>query len=90
MVQATSLGSGDAPAEIPLDLGSLSSAAIVVDMRLNPPDARLLREASARSLVALDGLDVMVQQAAIAFSTWTGVEPDQAVMHEAVEEFLML
>ena len=90
VVQAASIAAGDAGRRVPLKLDGLAPTAVVVDMRLNPPDTQLLRDASARGLAALDGLDVLVNQAVIAFCRWTGVEPDQSVMHEALEEFLML
>ena len=89
VVQATSIGSDDASVRIPLNLDGLPAHAVVVDMRL-PPSNKFLRDASARGLVVLDGLDVMVSQAAIAFRCWTGIEPDKNVMHDALEEFLML
>jgi shikimate 5-dehydrogenase len=31
---------------------------------------------------------MLVNQAALDFKLWTGIEPDTAVMREAVEEFL--
>jgi shikimate 5-dehydrogenase len=33
---------------------------------------------------------MLVNQAAIAFRIWTGLEPDTQVMRDAVEEFLMI
>jgi shikimate 5-dehydrogenase len=38
----------------------------------------------------IDGVDLYVEQTALAFSTWTGVEPDKSAMREAAEEFLEL
>jgi len=38
----------------------------------------------------IDGVDLYVEQTALAFSTWTGVQPDKAAMREAAEEFLEL
>jgi shikimate 5-dehydrogenase len=33
---------------------------------------------------------MLVNQAVISFRIWTGVEPDVAVMREALEEFLAI
>jgi shikimate dehydrogenase len=90
VVQATSLGTGDWSASLPLNLDGLPSTAVVIDVRLNPKEKQFLRDASALGLAALDGVDLMVSHSAIAFHHWTGMEPDQGVMHEALEEFLCL
>jgi shikimate dehydrogenase len=57
---------------------------IVADVIPNPPETRLLREAKARGRTTLDGLGMLVAQGAIGFELWTGVQPDQAVMRDAL------
>lgn len=90
VVNATSIGLGDAEARVPLDLTSLPKAALVADVVFNPPRTRLLVEAGERGQRTLDGLGMLVNQAAIAFQIWTGIEPEAAVMRDALEEFLEL
>lgn len=88
VINATPIGGGDSEARVPLNLDSLHSDVIVADVILNPPQTPLLRDAAARGCATVDGLGMFVSQAMIAFRIWTGVEPDAAVMREAVEEYL--
>jgi shikimate dehydrogenase len=88
VVNATSVGLGDAEAKLDLDVNSLHEGTVVADLIVNPPQTRLLRDAAQRGCTSLHGLDVLVNQAVAAFQRWTGVDPDAEVMREAVEEYL--
>lgn len=90
VVNATSIGLGDAEARVPLDAQSLTPEMVVADVIFNPPQTRLLRDAAARDCRTLDGLGMLVNQGVIGFRIWTGVDPDRAVMREALEEYLEL
>jgi 3-dehydroquinate dehydratase/shikimate dehydrogenase len=59
------------------------SGRLVYDLIYNPRPTRLLREAADAGCATLDGLDMLVEQAARQFAWWTGVAPDIAVMREA-------
>lgn len=87
-INATSIGMGDAAARVPVDFSAAAKNLIAADVVVNPPDTRFLAAARDHGATALDGLGMIVNQAAIAFQLWTGIEPDVAVMREAVEEFL--
>jgi shikimate dehydrogenase len=88
VINATSIGLGDAEARVPLAMESLESDMVVADVVFNPPETRLLREAKARGCPTLDGLGMLVNQAVIGFQIWTGRNADPLVMREALEEFL--
>lgn len=88
LINATSLGLFDRDARVPVKLDSLRPGLVVADVIFNPTDTRLLREARDHGCATLDGLGMLVNQAAIAFQLWTGMEPDAALMREALEEFL--
>lgn len=88
LINATSIGLGDAQARVPVDMNSLRQELVVADVIFNPPRTRLIRDAEARGCRTLDGLGMLVNQAVIGFKIWTGVDPDAAVMREALEEFL--
>jgi shikimate dehydrogenase len=90
VVNATSIGLGDASARVPIDTQSLRPELIVADVIFNPPQTWLLRTAAEHGCRTLDGLGMLVNQAVIGFRIWTGIEPDAAVMREALEEFLEL
>ncbi len=90
VINATSIGLGDAEARVPLDMGTLESDMVVADVIFNPPETRLLRDAQERGCKTLDGLGMLVNQAVIAFKIWTGQDANADVMREALEEFLGL
>jgi shikimate dehydrogenase len=90
VINATSIGLGDAAARVPIDVESLRPELIVADVIFNPPQTWLLRTAADHGCRTLDGLGMLVNQAVIGFRIWTGIEPDAAVMREALEEFLEL
>jgi shikimate dehydrogenase len=88
LVNATSIGLGDADARVPLAVNSLRPELVVADVVFNPPHTRLLREAAGRGCRTVDGLGMLVHQAAISFRIWTGADPDVNVLQEALEEYL--
>lgn len=88
LINATSIGLGDAEARVPLVVSSLDRQLVVADVIFNPPQTRLLRDAESRGCRTLDGLGMLVNQGVIGFRIWTGVEPTAAIMREALEEFL--
>lgn len=88
VINATSIGLGDADARVPLDVASLRREMVVADVVFNPPRTRLLRDAAEVGCLTLDGLGMLVNQAVIGFKIWTGVDPDPEVMREALEEYL--
>jgi shikimate dehydrogenase len=90
VINATSIGLGDADARVPVKADTFQSQMVAADVIFNPPDTQFLREAGQRGCRTLDGLGMLVNQGVIGFRIWTGVEPDRAVMREALEEYLEL
>jgi shikimate dehydrogenase len=90
LINATSIGLHDGAVRVPVNLGAAKPELVVADVVFNPPDTRLLGEARERGFKTLDGLGMIVNQGAIGFKLWTGVDPDKALMRDAVEEFLGL
>ena len=71
VVNATSLGFGGG-AELPLDPAALGSGQLVADLVYEPLETPLLAAARAAGCATVDGLGMLVHQAAIAFELWTG------------------
>lgn len=90
LVNATSIAAGDEDAPVPVILDELPEESVVADVTFNPPGTWLIRQAEERDLAAIDGLETLIAQQAINLKLWTGVDVDQGVMREAVEEFLEL
>ncbi|WP_392543245.1 shikimate dehydrogenase [Oryzobacter telluris] len=90
LVNATSVGYGDADVLPEVDLASLHGGLVVADVVVSPPRTALLRAASAAGATVLDGLGMLVGQGALAVQLWTGVEPDREVMRAAAADALGL
>jgi shikimate dehydrogenase len=88
IINATSIGLGDAEARVPIATDTLEADMVVADVIFNPPDTRFLRDARQRGCQTLDGLGMLVNQAVIAFGIWTGQDANAEVMRDALEEFL--
>jgi shikimate dehydrogenase len=85
-VNCTPLGGAKALRESPVSADALSDVRAVCDLAYRPDGAPtvLSRDAAARGIAVVDGLEVLVRQGARSFAIWTGVEPDLDVMRGAV------
>jgi shikimate dehydrogenase len=82
VVNATPLGmSGGDP--LPVDPGALHTGQAVVDLVYHPADTPLLTAARAQGAQAVNGLGMLLHQAARSFRLWTGEEPALDVMRRA-------
>jgi shikimate dehydrogenase len=68
--------------------GSLLTGRCVYDLIYNPPATRLMRDAAARGLQTLGGLEMLVAQAREQFEWWTGSKPRPGVMKDAAQRRL--
>ncbi|MCB0915458.1 MAG: shikimate dehydrogenase [Actinobacteria bacterium] len=85
VVNATPVGgTKEGEESLNLDMDSLSSRMLVADMVLNPHDTQLLKEASALGCDVIDGIEVLVNQGALAIRLWTNADADTDTMREAL------
>jgi 3-dehydroquinate dehydratase/shikimate dehydrogenase len=81
LINATPLGTaGLAADETPVPARLHRAGSVVLDMVYDPLDTRLLREAQAAGCTIIDGLEMLLAQAAVQFETWTGLEAPLDVM----------
>ena len=90
VVNTTPVGSEGAPMKLPIDVQSLHKKMLVADVVYNPPQTWLLSQAAEQDCPTIDGITLLIEQAALAFEIWTGASADRQAMREAVEEFLVL
>lgn len=90
LVNATPVGSNQPDDKLPVAIEQLSKQTVVADVVYNPPRTWLMRQAERRDCPMIDGLTLLIEQAALAFEIWTGASADRQAMREAVEEFLVL
>ncbi|HYZ97695.1 MAG TPA: shikimate dehydrogenase [Acidimicrobiales bacterium] len=93
VVNATPLGMGvvtradGTPEPLPLEPHALRPGQVVVDLIYHPATTPLLAAARGRGAVAVNGLGMLIHQAAHAFRRWTGKDaPLEAMSAAAVAE----
>jgi len=92
VVNATPVGMGvvvpfdertPTPAVVPFDPSRLAPGQLVVDLIYDPAVTPLVAAARERGVAAVNGVGMLIHQAAIAFRLWTGEEPPLEVMSAA-------
>lgn len=81
LVNATSVGMGTT--ELPVDPGVLHPGLVVADLVYHPLRTALLDAAERAGARTVDGLGMLVHQAALQQQLWLGTRPDTAVMRAA-------
>ncbi len=85
VVNATPIGlSGDESVD-PVALSAIPRDARVMDLVYRRSTTPWVTRCTAAGLVAIDGLEMLLQQGALAFAYWLGLPPDLDVMRRAVE-----
>lgn len=85
LINTTSLGMAGQP-ELKLSLDRLSSKAVVTDIVYTPLRTGLLKRAAQMGCQTVDGLGMLLHQAAPGFERWFGQRPD---VDEATRNFIL-
>jgi 3-dehydroquinate dehydratase/shikimate dehydrogenase len=80
LINATPVGGRSALDETPVAPGLHRAGTVVFDMVYDPLETRLLREARAAGATVVNGLEMLIAQAAAQFEAWTGLEAPLDVM----------
>lgn len=86
VVNATSVGMGGEGLPVPAE--ALRAGQVVADLVYQPVQTPLLAAAAAAGCRAVDGVGMLVHQAALAYRHWTGEEPPLAAMAAAARAHL--
>jgi shikimate dehydrogenase len=89
IVNATPVGMTDHPG-LPLDPGLLRAGQLVVDLVYIPAVTPLVAAARQQGATAVNGLGMLIHQAALAFQHWTGLDPPLDVMSAAAVAHLTI
>jgi shikimate dehydrogenase len=93
VVNATPVGMHPHVEQSPLDATTMErwkAGAIAYDLIYNPNPTQFLQQAKERGAIAIDGLEMLVQQGAAALKIWLGQTPPIEVMRQALQEQLGL
>lgn len=83
VINATSIGIDPDIEEMPFSVDILSSHQVVFDLVYGVVPTLLLREAAAKGAATIDGLEMLLMQAASSYRLWTGLNAPLAVMRHA-------
>lgn len=86
VINATSIGFGDAEAIGKIDVSTLNKKHIVADVIPNPPNTKLLRSAAAQGCTTLHGLGMLVNQGKIGMDIFLGKELSADVMTATLKD----
>jgi len=86
VVNATSVGMGSN--DLPCDVGQLRAGQVVADIVYHPRETAPRAPARSVGATAVDGLGMLVHQAALQQQLWHGQMPDVSVMEAAAEREL--
>lgn len=76
IIQTTPIGMSPHIESLPLSLQNVQSHTFVSDIIYNPLETRFLQEAKKKGARIQNGLNMFVNQGALAFEKWTGIFPD--------------
>lgn len=84
VVNATPLGlAPDDPS--PIDFGALGTVGAAMDLVYAPQPTAFVRAADRQGVRVTDGLEMLVQQGAVAFERWWNVEAPVDAMRDALD-----
>lgn len=87
LINATSVGfSPDVNSRPDIDYNTISSDMCVCDVVFNPAETLFLKAAEEKGAKTVNGLGMLVQQAALNFTLWTEKEAPVDVMREALKK----
>ena len=89
LINATSIGLTPNCEELPdIDYDTITSGLLVSDVVFDPAQTRFLQESAKRGARTVSGIHMLVTQAALAFTGWTGMEAPLDVMDAAIKKEL--
>ena len=68
---------------------SFPKDAAIYDLVYNPGETKLVRDARLQGLQATTGLGMLIEQAALAFETWTSCNPSREILQASLEQSLI-
>jgi shikimate dehydrogenase len=82
VVNATPIGQHEG--EQPLDVSMISKSTAVMDLVYQRGGTAWIRAVRARGNRAADGLTMLLEQGALSFQRWFGIEPDREAMRQSL------
>lgn len=84
IIQTTCVGMKDTLNEMPISLRNLRKDTICSDIIYNPKKTKFLIEAQNRGAIIQNGLEMFINQGAVAFEKWTHIKANREMMKQTV------
>ncbi|MDI6815569.1 MAG: shikimate dehydrogenase [Actinomycetota bacterium] len=84
VVNATPIGMKDGADLLPVPLEHIDSKHFIYDLIYTPSETALIKAAKDKGAKAVNGLGMLLYQAAMAFEIWTGTPAPIAIMRDAL------
>ncbi len=84
LINATPVGSGPTEGESLVPMARHQPASVVLDMVYEPRETQLLADAEGRACTTIEGMEMLLGQAAPQFEVWTGETAPIEEMRDAV------
>ena len=84
LVNTTTVGMEPDTDALPVHPDLLGNFRVVMDIVYAPLQTSLLKKAAAAGCRTIDGLSMLLYQGAVQFKIWTGKQPSQDIMREAL------
>jgi len=88
VIQTTCIGMKDTMNEMPLSLKNLKKNTVCCDIIYNPKKTKFLIEAQKSGAIIQNGLEMFVNQGAIAFEKWTQIKANREMMKQTVQSII--
>ncbi|MFX1315086.1 MAG: shikimate dehydrogenase, partial [Promethearchaeota archaeon] len=88
LINTTPIGMYPMVNKSPIPIEFLHNELIVFDVVYNPLETKLLKDAAEKGCRTLGGLDMLVNQGALAFEWWTNKKPNIKLMKNKIIEIL--
>ena len=88
LINTTPIGMYPHVEQSPIPADFLHEGLFVFDVVYNPLDTKLIKDATEKGCQTLGGLNMLVNQGAIAFEWWTNRKPNIVLMKNKIIEFL--
>ncbi len=76
LINTTPIGMSPNTTDVPISIEFLHDELFVFDLIYNPMKTKLIKNAEEVGCKTLGGLDMLINQGALAFDWWTGINPD--------------
>ncbi|MCA1991033.1 MAG: shikimate dehydrogenase [Coleofasciculus sp. S288] len=93
VINTTPVGMSPHVDQSPLDAAAMQAfreGAIAYDLIYTPNPTQFLQQAKQQGAIAIDGLEMLVQQGAAAFKLWLGQTPPVDIMRQSLQQYLGL